>query len=180
MISKALRFEVLRRDGFACRYCGRRSPDVELHIDHINPTALGGQDEPENLATSCAECNAGKGSTPPDAELVAEVSKDAERWAAAIDQAGQEMVAEVASVRWFTDLWLQCQDAETLPLNANQIVLSIMRAGLPAKVIEEMFWVAMAARGVRDSGRFAYFRGCCNNRLRDLHARAAELIAEAE
>lgn len=35
-ISKALRFEVLRRDGFACTYCGRRPPDIELHIDHVN------------------------------------------------------------------------------------------------------------------------------------------------
>jgi 5-methylcytosine-specific restriction endonuclease McrA len=37
-IGKSLRFEVLRRDGFACTYCGRKPPDVELHIDHVIPS----------------------------------------------------------------------------------------------------------------------------------------------
>jgi hypothetical protein len=36
-VSKRLRFLILKRDDFSCRYCGRKSPDVILHIDHIKP-----------------------------------------------------------------------------------------------------------------------------------------------
>lgn len=36
-VSKRLRYEILRRDEFTCRYCGRRAPDVQLTIDHVVP-----------------------------------------------------------------------------------------------------------------------------------------------
>jgi hypothetical protein len=77
-ISKRLRYEVLRRDGHACRYCGARAPQVPLTIDHITPKTLGGSDSPDNLAAACFDCNAGKSSTPPDDALVKDVN-DAER-----------------------------------------------------------------------------------------------------
>lgn len=59
-ISKKTRFEVLKRDEFTCQYCGRKAPDVILHIDHINPVAKGGDNNILNLITSCADCNLGK------------------------------------------------------------------------------------------------------------------------
>lgn len=55
-----LRFEVLNRDNFTCRYCGRKAPEVILHIDHITPKSEGGTNALENLATACEECNLGK------------------------------------------------------------------------------------------------------------------------
>lgn len=60
-LSARTRFEVLKRDGFACQYCGGRAPDVVLHIDHIVARANGGEDDVGNLITSCATCNLGKG-----------------------------------------------------------------------------------------------------------------------
>lgn len=60
-ISKRTRFEVFKRDGWACQYCGAKSPDVKLHVDHITPVASGGTNELENLTTACASCNLGKG-----------------------------------------------------------------------------------------------------------------------
>ena len=60
-ISKTLRFEVFKRDSFTCQYCGKMAPDVVLEIDHINPVKNGGGNDILNLATSCAECNRGKG-----------------------------------------------------------------------------------------------------------------------
>lgn len=59
-ISKALRFEVFKRDKFTCQYCGRSAPDVNLQIDHIHPVAKGGDNDILNLITSCADCNSGK------------------------------------------------------------------------------------------------------------------------
>jgi hypothetical protein len=55
------RFEILKRDGFKCQYCGKGSPDVELEVDHILPVKSGGTDDPDNLMTACTECNQGKG-----------------------------------------------------------------------------------------------------------------------
>lgn len=79
-VTKRLRYEVLRRDNHACRYCGATAPDVKLTVDHVLPKALGGKDEASNLVTACAPCNAGKSSSSPDQPLVDDVSSDALRW----------------------------------------------------------------------------------------------------
>lgn len=63
-ISDKLRFQILMRDGFTCKKCGR-SPinemGVKLHVDHIIPWSKGGETIPENLETKCEQCNLGKG-----------------------------------------------------------------------------------------------------------------------
>jgi len=60
-LSKKLRFEIFKRDGFQCQYCGATPPAVVLHVDHIVPVAGGGENDPSNLVTSCEPCNLGKG-----------------------------------------------------------------------------------------------------------------------
>lgn len=60
-ISKKIRFEVFKRDLFTCQYCGKKAPDVILHIDHVHPHSKGGTNDILNLITSCLECNQGKG-----------------------------------------------------------------------------------------------------------------------
>lgn len=59
-IGKRLRFEIFKRDGFACRYCGARPPSVQLQIEHVVARSRGGTNQPENLVTSCVACNQGK------------------------------------------------------------------------------------------------------------------------
>lgn len=63
-LSVRIRFEVLKRDDFTCKYCGRRSPEVVLQVDHIIAESDGGTDDPINLTTSCWECNSGKSNVP--------------------------------------------------------------------------------------------------------------------
>jgi len=63
-ISKSLRFSVLSRDGFACRYCGRGSDKVTLTMDHIIPHSKGGPATFENLISACEDCNGGKSNKP--------------------------------------------------------------------------------------------------------------------
>lgn len=60
-ISKKTRFEVFKRDSFACQYCGRSAPDVILHLDHIQPVSKDGDESILNYLTACKDCNAGKG-----------------------------------------------------------------------------------------------------------------------
>ncbi len=59
-IGKRIRFSIFERDGFTCQYCGKMPPDVMLHVDHIFPVCEGGSNAPENLRTSCQDCNSGK------------------------------------------------------------------------------------------------------------------------
>lgn len=59
-LSNKLRFEIFKRDSFTCQYCGGKSPDVLLEVDHINPVSKGGDNNIINLVTSCKTCNSGK------------------------------------------------------------------------------------------------------------------------
>mgnify|MGYP001588487002 CR=1 FL=1 len=59
-ISKKLRFEIFKRDSFACQYCGKSAPEVILEIDHIQPVTKQGKNDILNLITACYDCNRGK------------------------------------------------------------------------------------------------------------------------
>lgn len=59
-LTKKVRFEVFKRDLFTCQYCGRKSPEIVLNVDHIKPVAEGGTNAILNLVTACFDCNAGK------------------------------------------------------------------------------------------------------------------------
>ena len=63
-ISTKTRFDIFKRDGFVCQYCGEHPPAVILHVDHITAVADGGGNDLDNLVTSCAPCNMGKGARP--------------------------------------------------------------------------------------------------------------------
>jgi len=59
-ISKKIRFEVFKRDGFICQYCGKHPPEITLEVDHVHPISKGGSDDINNLITACFDCNRGK------------------------------------------------------------------------------------------------------------------------
>ena len=61
-VTRAMRYDVLRRDNFHCVRCGRGKEDgVKLHVDHIVPVSRGGKSVMSNLQTLCEDCNCGKG-----------------------------------------------------------------------------------------------------------------------
>jgi hypothetical protein len=63
-ISTRTKFEVRKRDGFKCRYCGATPMARLLHVDHVVPVSKGGTNEMENLVTACVDCNLGKAGVP--------------------------------------------------------------------------------------------------------------------
>jgi len=75
-ISVRTRFEVFKRDDFTCQYCGKKSPDVVLEVDHIVPQCEGGGDDSINLRTACWDCNRGKAGTPLNELLTGEDPHD--------------------------------------------------------------------------------------------------------
>jgi len=62
-IAYDIQWQVYRRVGFKCEYCGGERP---LTIDHYVPVELGGTDELSNLKAACRSCNKRKGNMSPD------------------------------------------------------------------------------------------------------------------
>lgn len=60
-IDLAVRFAILKRDGYRCQICGSTAASgAVLEIDHKVSRAKGGTDNRANLWTLCFDCNRGK------------------------------------------------------------------------------------------------------------------------
>ena len=179
-ISKRLRYEILRRDNHACRYCGRAAPEVPLTVDHIVPVALGGSDDPGNLVAACKDCNSGKSASAPDAPLAADVAQDALRWAAAIRQASAVQLAEQQRAQeitaWFDTLWTEYADVPR-PAAWPDTITRLVSLGLDLAVIEEAMLVAMRNTQVPASRVWRYFCGVCWRRIGELQDIARDVLA---
>lgn len=184
-VSKRLRYEILRRDNHTCRYCGRSAPDVELTVDHVIPTALGGTDEPTNLVTACADCNSGKTSSNPDAPLVDDVAQDALRWAAAIRTAADIQAArreerdDYASD--FVDTWRSWTfggGTATAPLPGDwkPSIHRFHDLDVDHATLVDAIEVAMFSQATRDN-KFKYFCGVVWNIIHERREIATELLA---
>lgn len=64
--TKFNRFNIFRRDGGKCQYCGRKFPRSEFTIDHVVPRSLGGKSVWDNVVCSCSKCNRKKGGRTPE------------------------------------------------------------------------------------------------------------------
>lgn len=137
MMPQGLRFTIFRRDNFTCRYCGRSSPAVVLHVEHVRPVVRGGTDEPGNLVTSCADCNAGKGATggvvPPPATAEAEAASVGlvGFYAHELDDEGYasrqfRIVRQLDAERWLVEYfsWLTGEPGEAEPLTEAHLLSS--------------------------------------------------------
>jgi HNH endonuclease len=184
-VSKRLRYEVLRRDNYTCRYCGAKAPDVKITVDHVVPVALGGTDEPSNLVAACDACNDGKTSASPDAPLVADVAADALRWSQAMTAAAGEMLAkasgDVDARTHFEHTWSRYGSGpkrEPLPKDPGwqNTVDNLLRAGLPMAVLEQCVEIAMGQRRVSAENVFRYMCGVAWRKVRELRERAGETV----
>ena len=61
-ISQGVSWQVFKRDGYHCRYCGAEG--VPMTVDHLVLWEDGGPSIPENLVTACRKCNKIRGNTP--------------------------------------------------------------------------------------------------------------------
>jgi hypothetical protein len=91
-LPKKLRFEVLKRDGFRCRYCGATPAQAMLHVDHVVPVAKGGTNDPMNLVVACQPCNSGKGAVSLD-----DPSKTTKQTAAALREHAEQIMEYLAA-----------------------------------------------------------------------------------
>lgn len=180
-VSKRLRFEILRRDDYTCRYCGRQPPEVALCVDHVIPQALGGSDDPSNLTAACRDCNTGKDSVPPDAPLVARVEEDAERWRAAILEARFYAAVERDTVEQHIDEWGEVWESLsenrrcTRIANWRNSIRIFMEMGVPTTELHHLVGVTMGSKASTNQ-KWTYFCGCCWKYLRSIHEEAERIV----
>lgn len=184
-LPKKLRFEVFRRDGFTCAYCGRSPPEVVLHADHVVPRSDGGPDAAENLITACADCNLGKGArrldSPPRPMVTQGVVDEARerleqaRAYAALQAELQalvaEQVAEVDALWWETFNGTWSEDSRLMMCETDypedvSVRGFLRRIGL-ASVLEAVRITGERFPGLTGGTPRRYFYGVCHGMARD-------------
>lgn len=189
-VPKRLRFEVLRRDNYACRYCGQVAPNVKLTIDHVVPVALGGPDEAGNLVTACEPCNTGKSSIAPDSPLVEDVAAETLRWRQAIREAAKALLEDqFARIkqrnefvtywdRWTTtDPWDFLPAPAPLPDGWETSIDNFLAAGLTHGLLAECVYIASRQSKVSSENKFRYMCGIAWKKLAELREIAFSLVA---
>jgi hypothetical protein len=164
----------MRRDAHTCRYCGATAPDVKLTIDHVLPVTLGGSDEPMNLVTACADCNAGKSSIAPDSPIVDDVSEDALKWAAASMAAGAIQAKRFEERRdyivAFDEAWLIWSYGDGSPVSRpsdwSATIGRHFEAGLEIGILQELI-LDVLPRNVDDRNMWRYFCGALRNVMQE-------------
>lgn len=145
-LSVRTRFEVFKRDNFTCRYCGRKTPEVVLEVDHVVPVCDGGTNDEMNLVTACWECNSGKagvqlsevvtGEDPHDrAILLMEKQRQLREYDYVLAQllAVREQTAEDL-LSW----WCEEADVDQIPKNQFRWLVSQLEHVAPTTIREAM------------------------------------------
>lgn len=169
-LSKRTRFEVFKRDGFCCQYCGAHPPGVVLECDHIVPVAEGGQNDMDNLITACFDCNRGKSDVSLQVvpqSLTEKASEVAEREE---QLRGYSQVMESKRQRLEDETWkvlgLLYPGQDSVPRDSFNSTRSFIEK-LGFHSVYEAAEIALAGPcyGKRI---FRYFCGVCWNRVREL------------
>lgn len=170
-ISKKMRFEVFKRDGFRCVYCGAHPCEtVILQVDHVHPVAEGGSNEIDNLVTACINCNAGKG-----ARLLSNVPQSLEEKAAETAEREAQIrayyeILEDKKQRKDNELWSiadiymqRFHDDEILRSRLASIRMFLNR--LDFYEVQEAMEIAVDKMYSKGSA-FSYFCGICWNKIK--------------
>lgn len=170
-ISTRRRFEIFKRDGFTCQYCGQRPPNTILHLDHIIPVSKGGTNQTENLITACIDCNLGKSNTllnnsKESLQHITERKKEAAKQLRAYIKSCKDekrmkglIVDEVESI--FTS-----QFDLIFTESSRQSILRFHEI-LPLSELIEAMEIAVS-RVNNGNDCFRYFCGICHNKIKQL------------
>jgi DNA-directed RNA polymerase subunit RPC12/RpoP len=171
-ISKKTRFEVFKRDGFVCQYCGATPPKIVLHVDHILPVKEGGKNNIDNLVTSCEPCNLGKGAT-----LLTSVPRSLRDKALEVQERedqlkGYNEILQARAMRIESDAWdvaaaLEGKEFVETFNRANLMSIKRFLDRLPTAVVIDAAEQALAKFTYSSKKTFSYFCGICWARIRE-------------
>ena len=171
-MSKKTRFEVFKRDGFQCQYCGAHPPAAILHVDHIVAVVAGGTNVIDNLVTACATCNLGKGA----GDLTAIPQSLAEKAASVSEREAQilgyQAVMQAKADRIEDELWRVAEEIEpgSSERGMRRDWTSSIRRFNERLGVHVVLGAAAIARGRFPYGgakTFRYFCGVCWNAIRE-------------
>lgn len=169
-VRKTDRFEVFKRDGFVCQYCGRRPPLVILEIDHISPVSKGGGNDINNLLTACFDCNRGKSdksllnvpqSVTKKAEVIEEKElqlKEYNKLLSSIRRRENYQIRTLENIfrEVYSDLWFSSSFKESIRLNFIQ--------KLDKSELQNSMHIALMKTKTGES-TLKYFCGVCWNKI---------------
>ena len=169
-ISKKTRFDVFKRDGFVCQYCGAHPPMAVLEVDHIHPVSQGGGNSMDNLVTACFDCNRGKSdrtlsdvpqSLNDKAAEVLEREAQIKGYQAAMNKKKSRIDEEGESVR---EVYERFNPGYTLNEKSMVTVRHFIEKLGVHDVCSEM---ERAYSKARKDQEFRYFCGICWNKIRE-------------
>jgi CRISPR/Cas system Type II protein with McrA/HNH and RuvC-like nuclease domain len=171
-ILKKLRFEVFKRDGFKCSYCGKTPPEVTLEVDHINPKAEGGDDDINNLLAACFDCNRGKScivleKIPNQLSENIEILKEKQCQMREYENFLAEIKAdEKHKIKKIDAMFTTVFKDYSLSDNFMETSLRHFVKSLPFPEVEEAMQIAMAHRPLRPQAAIKYFCGVCWRKIK--------------
>lgn len=171
-LSKKVRFEVFKRDKFACQYCGRNPPGVVLEVDHITPVSLGGGNIEDNLITSCLDCNRGKSNVSLESvpktikdkhEILEEKELQLKEYQKLVRKAQKRLDKEMSRV---DDVYAMHNVEYRLSDKFLNSSVRMFLKKLPVEDVEEAMHIACSR--VNDSnGCIKYFCGVCWGKIKE-------------
>lgn len=174
-VGNAKRFKVFERDGYQCRYCGMKPPEVVLHVDHFIPVVKGGGNEMDNLLTSCSQCNQGKKarvSRPPTEHLqnehVIEEKKEVIRQLKKIAELNIKIDYELeCMVDDISNHWTYLSDGKMQLNKRGRISIRVfLKTFQPNKIIEAMDLAV--SQTSNQTNTFKYMCGILQNWKKDV------------
>jgi hypothetical protein len=176
-ISKKLRFEIFKRDGFQCAYCGQSPPSVILEVDHIEPKSKGGKDHINNYITACFDCNRGKKNIPldkiaPQLQQNLEVLKEKEeqlreyrRFVAKIEKRISNDIEEINNL--YTQYYPKFEFTDKFKQSSVKKFIQL----LPLHEVKDSLIIAATKFPNDDTKVIPYFCGVCWNKIKGRDAR---------
>lgn len=172
-ISKKIRFEVFKRDGFQCGYCGKTPPEIILEVDHINPKSKKGKDDINNLITACFDCNRGKSNIMLDKipnklnenfEILKQKEEQIKEYRKFIKTIEKRIKKDIRKIEIIFQTI--CQDKEFTDIFKNSIKRFLNY--LPFGEVEDAMYISLSHfKDNYDPAIPKYFCGVCWNKIRN-------------
>ena len=169
-LSKKVRFEIFKRDVFTCQYCGSKPPAVVLEVDHIVPVVDGGENDEDNLVTSCFDCNRGKGArsldlSPETLAKKLEIQKEAKEQLASFEKVIKAKKTKITRKVNKLDKLFNQETNHTFSYSFKQSIKQFFEL-LPEHEVAEAMEIALAKFDEKPELVAKYFCGICWNKIK--------------
>ena len=174
-VSKKIRFEIFKRDGFKCAYCGKTPPAVTLECDHIEPVSAGGTNDLNNLITACFDWNRGKMNIPLETipqpmqdnmEVIEEKRKQLREYKKFVNKLNKQVGIIIDSIESIYKI--AYPDYSLQEINRENIRYFLDQIGI--EEVEKSMRIAINAVYEDPAGTWRYFCGICWRRIKGIRS----------